>query len=142
VRQALLVLLATGCHSYKPVTTPSRAVAHHVRVRFTESRTVAGHLMSGADSLLRNVRVLEGRILSTLGDTVQMAITKYTDSVGEHPLSDSITADIALGSTAIIDSREISATRTGFAAGGVILAAVAVSTVVALVALLSSIGGS
>jgi hypothetical protein len=138
----LLIAGATafaGCHSYQPLTNPTAAVSQMVKVQFSQSRDLTGNTASGADTLLRGLSALEGRVMAASVDTLLMTVSKITDSLGERAVTTRTTVTIRRDPSVAVDVLAVDENRTA-AVAGVSLAVVAyVAVIVAVVAILSTV---
>jgi hypothetical protein len=93
--------------------------------------------VSGADSLLTGVSSLEGRVVAASGDTLRMALSKITDSFGEHMITTGIAVEIHRDPSVAVDVLAIDENRTAAVAGGSLMVVAYVAVVIAALAVLS-----
>lgn len=110
-----------------------------VKVQFSQPRDLSGHTANGADSLLKGVSSLEGRVLAASDDTLQMTVSKITDSLGERAVTTSVAVTVRRDPSVAVDVLAVDANRTA-AVAGVSLAAVAYVAVIAAVVAILSLG--
>lgn len=130
-----MVLLSAGCHSYKPMTTPTAAASQTARVQFSQPRRLVARTAAGTDSVFIGVSSLEGHVLAATSDTLELTITKVADALGKRDVTTSVAAKIALDPSVAVDLLSFDANRTAAMSGGAIYAV----TVVALIALIAAL---
>jgi hypothetical protein len=117
--------IVVGCHSYKPLTDPTMAGSQMAKVQFAQPRDIVVHPSAGRDTTLRAVSSLEGRVLSTATDTVELAITKVSDATGPRAVTTSLTAKIPREPSVAIDVLSFDAGRTAAFGGAALYVAIA-----------------
>jgi hypothetical protein len=130
-----VLLTCSACHSFRAMATPVREQAL-VRVRFDPPGEVDFASPDGGTRRLTDVTAIEGRVVAWRGDTLQVAVRSVRTSVRTHAASvrPGTTAAVAPGPGRFTEQRQLSVRRTALAVGGVSVTAVALFSLLILLA--------
>ena len=138
VRGAAGVLLLGACHTYQPVATPASAVGQQVRVLFSEPRALSGAREGAPDSTLALVSALEGRVVTVVGDTLKVAVTRVSDASGDRPVPTGLVVPVVQAPSVAIDVLALDKNRSATATGITVVAASYVLAIVLVAAVLAA----